>query len=110
LLRPGEVATALCLATDKSQAQIVERYTRAFFQKIELLKPLVERDTADELTLTTGSEVQILASNFRNVRGRSIALAILDECAFWLDDRSANPAEEVYQALVKSLATLPDQC
>jgi hypothetical protein len=106
LLRPGEAATCLCLATDKLRAQIVERYTRAFFQKIELLKPLIVRDAADGLVLTTGAELQILASNFRGVRGRSIALAILDECAFWMDERTSNPDVEVYQALAPSLATL----
>jgi hypothetical protein len=106
LLRPGEAAAILCLATDKPQARIIENYTRAFFQKIELLKPLVERDTAEGLELSTGAELLVLASNFRGVRGRSIALAVLDECAFWRDERTQNPDVEVYQALAPSLATL----
>jgi hypothetical protein len=107
LLRPGEAATALCLATDKAQARIIESYTRAYFQKIELLKPLIERESAEDgLQLSTGASLQVLASNFRGVRGRSIALAVLDECAFWRDERTTNPDVEVYQALVPSLATL----
>jgi hypothetical protein len=107
LLRPGELATVLCLATDKSQAQIVLKYTTAFFQRVALLRPLATREVADGLDLSTGAELRVLASNFRNVRGRSLACGILDEVAFWLDETSRNPAEETYQALVPSLATLP---
>jgi hypothetical protein len=106
LLRPGELATVLCLAVDKAQAGIVQRYTQAYFQRIALLKPLVTRETADGLDLGTGSELRVLASSFRGVRGRSLALAILDECAFWRDETTSNPDVEVYQALVPSLATL----
>ena len=40
LLRPGEVATCLCLATDKAQASIVEKYTRAYFGSVPLLRGL----------------------------------------------------------------------
>ena len=31
VLRPGERASVLCLAVDKAQAGIVEKYTRAYF-------------------------------------------------------------------------------
>jgi hypothetical protein len=44
---------------------------------------------------------------FRNVRGRSVALAVFDECAFWQSELTANPDVEVYQAVTPSLATLP---
>jgi hypothetical protein len=72
-----------------------------------LLQPLVEREVADGVDVSTGAELIVLASNFRNVRGRSIACVILDECAFWQSELTANPDVEVYQALVPSLATLP---
>jgi hypothetical protein len=91
LLRPGEAATVLCLATDKLQARIVDNYTRAYFQKIDLLRPLVERETAEGLELSTGAELIVLASSFRSVRGRSIALAILDECAWWRGRKNNQP-------------------
>jgi hypothetical protein len=106
-LRPGEVATCLCLATDKLQASIIQKYTAAYFAKVPLLKPRVTREVSDGLELSTGSQLIVLASNFRNVRGRSIACVILDECAFWESELTANPDVEVYQALVPSLATLP---
>jgi hypothetical protein len=107
ILRPGERASVLCLATDKAQAQIISRYTAAYFQRVALLKGLVTREVADGLELSTGAELSVLASSFRNVRGRSIACVVMDEIAFWRDELTRNPDVEVYQALVPSLATIP---
>jgi hypothetical protein len=107
VLRPGERATVLCLAVDKAQASIIQRYTQAYFERVPLLRPLVTRAAGDGVELSTGAELIVLASNFRNVRGRSISLVVLDECAFWQSELTANPDVEVYQALVPSLATLP---
>ena len=107
VLRPGERASVLCLAVDNAQAGIVERYTRSYFADIPLLRSLVKRETGDGLELTTGAELDVRSSNFRNVRGRSVACVVLDECAFWRSETTANPDAEVYQALIPSLATIP---
>ena len=100
VLRPGERASVLCLAVDKAQASIVEKYTRAYFADVPLLRGQVKRETSDGLELTTGAELDVLASNFRNVRGRSIACVVMDEVAFWRSETTANPDTETYQALV----------
>ena len=107
VLRPGELASILCLAVDKLQAKIVLRYTKAFFDRIPMLAELVTRETADGLNLSTQAELSVIASNFRSVRGRSIALAILDECAFWRDEASTSPDVETYNALLPGLVTIP---
>jgi hypothetical protein len=107
LLRPGEAASIMCLANDRIQAKIVLNYTRAFFERIELFRPLVERETAEGFVLSTGAEIAVMPNNYRAVRGRSIALAILDECAFWRSEESASPAEETYAAIVPGMATIP---
>ena len=107
-MRPGEAATVLCLASDKAQARIALRYTKAYFEEIELLRPLVERETQDGLELSNDVELLVLSSNFRSVRGRTIALAILDEVAFMRSDNSASPDFEVYAALRPSMATIPN--
>ncbi len=107
LLRPGEAASVMCLAVDRQQAKIVLRYTKAFFERIELLHGLVTREHAEGLDLSTGAELSVLASNYRSVRGRSVACAVLDECAFWRSDESVSPDTETYAALVPGLATLP---
>jgi len=106
-LRPGEVATCLCLACDRAQASIVRRYAQSYFTQVPMFRPLVTRETSEGLELSTGAELIVLASNFRSVRGRSIACVVLDEVAFYRDENSSNPDLEVYQALTPSLATLP---
>jgi hypothetical protein len=107
ITRPGELANIMCLATDKVQARISLNYTRAYFAEVPMLKSLVVRETADGLDLSTGASITVIPNDFRTVRGRSIALAILDEAAFWLGDESTSPAEEVYGALIPGLATIP---
>jgi hypothetical protein len=108
LLRPGEMANVLCLAVDRQQAKIVLKYTKAFFDRVKLLAGLATRETADGLEIgSTGVELTVATSNFRSVRGRTIACAILDEVAFWLAEESASPDTETLAALVPGLATLP---
>jgi hypothetical protein len=106
-LRPGEFATVLSLAVDRLQAKIQLRYSMAYFERIPMLAGLVTRESADGLELSTGAELTILANNFRSVRGRSLACTILGECAFWRDDTSAAPADELYVAIVPGGATIP---
>lgn len=106
LLRPGEQAVCACLASDREQAKIVLGYTKAFFAKGPLAG-LVTRETADGVELSTGATIEIVTNSLRSARGRTIALAIFDEVAFWRDDNSANPDKETYRAIVPSLATVP---
>ena len=105
-LRRGERALVLCLACDRVQAGIVFGYIRAYFEQIALLQPLVRRITDDTIELNNGVDIVVATNNFRSIRGRTVALAILDECAYWRDDQSANPDAELYAALIPALATL----
>ena len=107
-LRPGELASVMCVAVDRNQAKIVNRYARSYFHENPMLAGLVTGETADTIELSTGAELAIVTNSFRATRGRSIACAVLDECAFYRDDASANPDMEVYQALLPGLVTLPD--
>ncbi len=97
----------LCLAVDRTQARIVLNYTKSLFRQVELLRDLVRREHAEGAAFLTGADLNIIASNFRTVRGRSIALAVLDEVAYWRDENTANPDVETYNALVPGLATIP---
>lgn len=106
-LRPGERALAMCLATDRDQAKIVLNYCRAYFTDIPLLQGMVERETAFGFELSNKIDIAVSTSNFRAVRGRPVLCAILDEVAFWRDDNSATPDEEVYRAIKPGLATMP---
>ena len=85
-LRPGEKATILCLATNREQAAIVFGYIKASFEQVA---PLVRRVGADTVELTNGVEITVATNSFRSIRGRTVALAILDELAFWRDESGA---------------------
>src|SRR5690348_1729819 len=98
-LRGGERATILCLGVDRTQARIVHRYIRAFYDQIPLLKPLALTDNNESLELSNNTEIIIASNNFRSIRGKTYAAAILDEVCFWRDDTSANPDREVYEAI-----------
>jgi hypothetical protein len=106
-LRPGERATVMCLACDRQQARIVQRYIAGYFQRIPLLAPLAERETDDGLELTTGVEIIVATNSFRAVRGRTIVCVIFDEVAFWRAEDSATPDVETYNAVLPALVTLP---
>jgi hypothetical protein len=106
-LRPGEIPTILCLANDRMQAEIVQRYVAGYFREMPELRPMVSRETADGLELTNGVAIQIGTNNFRAVRGRTVVCAILDECAFYRSDASSSPDFEVYEALLPTLARVP---
>jgi hypothetical protein len=82
-------------------------YTRSYFNDIPTLRAMVRRETGDGFELSNGVDIAISTNSYRDVRGRTLLLAILDEVAFYRDERSATPDEEVYRALKPGLARIP---
>src|SRR5690606_13309072 len=68
---------------------------------------LITRETSDTVELSTGVSLEIGVNDFRTVRGRSLALAIVDEGAFLPADDSATPDTELLRALRPALARVP---
>jgi Phage Terminase len=106
-LNRGERGVVLVVAADKKQARVIFRYVRALLTHTPLLAPLVERETQDTLDLSNGLSIEILAANFRTVRGYSLVAALLDELAFWRSDESANPDTEILAATRPAMASIP---
>jgi len=108
-LRPCERAMVACIAYDRDQGRIVLDYTKSYFREIDLLRAMVQNDDrAADFELTNGVDVAVLTNNFRAVRGRPILCAVFDELAFWRDESSASPDEELYRAIKPGLASLPN--
>jgi hypothetical protein len=103
-LSPGERAVILLVAGDREQAKILHRYIAGILAT-PLLASLVENMTADSIDLQGGVTVEVVTRSYRAIRGRSVAVAILDELAFWRSDDSANPDSEVLNAIRPSMAT-----
>jgi hypothetical protein len=65
---------------------------------------LVER--ADEIELDNSVTIKCKTSDFRAIRGLTVAACILDELAFW-DSQGVNPSNEIVAALRPAMATIP---
>jgi terminase large subunit-like protein len=108
-LSPGEVGIVAIVAADKSQAAIILRYIKGFFQASAVLRSMVVSDLKETIALNNGIEIQILTADFRSVRGRTLCAALVDELAFLnAGDESANPDSAVLEALRPGLISIPD--
>jgi hypothetical protein len=103
ILRPGERALVLCVATDKDTARIIRRYIGAFFERIPAFAEMVQRSTEDLIELSNSVDIAIAAGNFRSVRGRPILTAVLDEIAFFRSEESSTPDTELYRAILPGM-------
>lgn len=107
-LSAGEVATVGIIAADRKQARTIFRYVRGLIALVPEMEAEVTRET-DEIIEMAGRRVviEIGTASFRATRGYTYAAVLCDEIAFWRDDSSANPDEEILRALRPGLATIP---
>src|SRR5262245_25652764 len=120
-LAPGETAIVAVAASDREQARVVHQYATAPFRDPALapliarrsawatLRALVTRETRSSIDLSTGVSIEVHTSHFGRIRGRTFALAIADETAFWQAEDGTNPASEVLNSIRPGLATLNGQ-
>lgn len=107
-LSVGERGVVMLLGVDKQQAKILFRYVKAFIEGVDMLRPMVSRETADAIELNNGITLEVHTSSYRSVRGRTLVAGICDEIGFWRSDESSNPDFEVLGALRPSMATIPN--
>lgn len=101
-LAPGQTAHIFIMGRDKDQAKNVFAYIRAFLGNFQ---DLIKNEKVETIELTNGITLIIKAASSKGVRGYTTAGIILDELAFFpaTETDSANPAEEIIQALVPGL-------
>jgi hypothetical protein len=104
-LAPGERGVLLCVAADQRQADVVLDYTEANFRGSPVLDQLIEARTARELRLTNNIDIEVRAADYRRLRGLTYVAVIADEVAFWLNENSSNPDDEILNAVRPGLAT-----
>jgi len=75
------MASVLCLACDRDQAKIVKGYARSYFTAIDELRAMVTREIRDGLELSNSAEIIVSTNSYRQARGRTILLAILETTA-----------------------------
>ena len=109
-------------AADREQARVLLGYASAPFETSAELRGLVQRPspwsrlaelvtrrTRWGLDLTTGVSVEVPTASYGSIRGRTYALVVADELAFWQREDGSNPASEVLTAVRPGLATLDGQ-
>ena len=105
-LAPGERGVVMIVAADRKQARVIFRYAEALVDGVPMLANMVTRRTSESLDFNTGSTIEIVTANFRNLRGYTVVAALLDELAFFRSDESANPDREIIAALRPAMSTI----
>lgn len=105
-LAPGEWATVSCHAVDKAQARTWFGYAQGIIEGSAILSAEVTKTTAETIESAHRTRLEVHTASFRAIRGYSLALSCIDECAWLRDETSAVPDIELYRALLPALATL----
>lgn len=115
LSNTSEINT-FCVANDKDQAAIVFNELKSHIEKIDFFRKSIFNNTQTFLRLQTENDrvvyggtkssirVTFKSSVAKGLRGRGTILLILDELAFFVDEGNTS-AEQVYRAIVPSIAT-----
>src|SRR4030095_16274118 len=106
-LNTGERAAILVLARDRDQAKIVFNYVLGILHAVPPLNAMIAVERADEIELDNDVIIMVKTSDFRAIRGLTVAAAILDEGAFW-NAEGVSPDHEVLTALRPAMATIPN--
>jgi len=104
-LSPGERGVICLLAVDRQQAKVALGYIRAMFESSPMLSGLVDKIAPEAIHLNNRVSIEVSTNNYRSIRGRTLLAVLMDECAFYASDSSANPDVETYRAAVPGLAT-----
>lgn len=107
-LAPGEHVYVGVFGPDKKQAQLTHRYIRGLLRSVPVLAAMIVRETTDSIELSNGVIIEVITANAAAPRGRSYALAIVEEAAFLpVDEHGADTDRELLRALRPALARVP---
>lgn len=102
-LTPGEVGVIPIIAPSKRQAKIIHTYCSAIFN-LPLFKNELVRELNGVFELRNNVSIEILAGDWRSVRGHSLLCAIVDELAFFGIEEATRSDQELIRAIRPGLA------
>lgn len=107
-LKPGEEGTIMIIAASRKQARVIFNYMVGMLRASPMLKTMiVGKPNSSRTTLNNGVVIEIHTASWRSTRSFTCVAALLDEAAFWRDENSANPDEEIINALEPAMASIP---
>ena len=104
-LSKGERAYIPVVAADREQARVIFRYIQGIVYDKPWMKKALQRDTQHEFEFSNGVDIAVMTASYRTIRGRTVVAALFDEIAFWKDETSSNPDEEIVKAIRPAMAT-----
>ena len=106
-LSKGERGVVVIVSPTRSQSRIVRDYIRGIFD-VPILKAEIASETKEGFELNNGIRIEILAGDWRTVRGYTLIAAIVDEAAFLGYDAESKVRSdtELIRAIRPSLATV----
>jgi hypothetical protein len=104
---PGENIYVGIFAPDRKQAGVTFRYVVGLLNSVPALAALIVSESKDSVELSNGVIIEVITASVSAPRGRSYAVAIIEEAAFLDDEDSANPDVELLRALRPALARVP---
>lgn len=104
-LAPGEVATVMCIASDRKQVRSVMRYVSGMVASNAMLAKSVVKEQGEIIEFDNRAVIEVATASHRTTRGYTLSVAILDEIAFWHIE-GANPDKEIVTGLRPGLSTL----
>ena len=105
-LAPGAWATISCHCPSRKQAGEWLAYCKGLIESSPILSAAVTNITSECIESAHQTRLEVMVSNYRSVRGFTMALAIIDEAAYLHDEFSAVPDVELRRALLPALARL----
>jgi hypothetical protein len=105
-LAPGAWATITCSCPSVRQAEEWLSYCRGIIERSPILREAIANDKSGVIESTHQTRLEVFTSNYRNVRGFTIPLAIIDEAAYLRDEFSSTPDIELRTALMPAFGRL----
>lgn len=104
---PGERIYVGVFGPDRKQARITFSYIVGLLRAVPELEALITHESKESLDLSHGVTIEVITASKAAPRGRSYALAIIEEAAFLPQEESANPDLELVRAVRPALARVP---
>jgi Phage terminase-like protein, large subunit len=102
-VRKGENYYVITIANDLKQAKIALDFIRQLLVNSPLEQEIV-RETALDITLSNNCVFQAIPASARASRGKAVAMAIFDECAFGIDGDANRGTKAIFDAMSPSIA------
>jgi hypothetical protein len=106
-LRSGELGYIFVIASDLDQSRVVLSYIKALLSRAPF-KEMVKKEIKSQVILQNNIVIEIKTASWRGIRGYTCVAAICDELGMWRAEYSANPSEEILEALRPTMDTVKE--